>query len=191
MSTELMYPTIIFLSYGTIIFGSFIFLSNAFQLVSHLKSPRPDTFIFLCLGALSIGLGLFMKSRSMDDWQHYLDVAGHFFVTYKIWIISAVCVSVGGVVLVGLPGAAILGGLDPLIEVVAAKPLGWSQPHGDTTWPLALFYSVAAPWLFFGIYYTLKKTTLLESKAWQFGGVFLLTFLALLLIHLLYRFSNR
>ncbi len=79
------------------------------------------------------------------------------FDAHKWPLLAAAAVSGLGVFpLMGLPGAGLMELLDRVANWLHGRPLGAPMQYGDAHWPIAICYSIAAPWLLFGIHWGLR-----------------------------------
>lgn len=167
--------------------GLLVVATNGWSLLLDLPSFQPENLVFLLVGALMIGLGFLARTREASHWAQYRERALQFAAAHKWWLIVAAAVSIGGSLLVGLPGVALMALLDRGVDLFAG-PLGWSAPHGDTLWPLALAYSFLGPWVCFSIYLGIGKLSQSRPSAWRVAFVCTVAFLV---FHSLFRFLNR
>ncbi|OVE76691.1 hypothetical protein BVX98_05255 [bacterium F11] len=180
------------ISYIFIAYGGLVVISNAYALFRNLKNIPENSITFFILGLFLIGIGFFIRSREVSDWSRYGASAIDFIRMHKGWLISALSISIGGILLLGLPGAALMEWvLDPVVEALVAGPLRWAKPHGDTVWPMALLYTVATPWLCFGLFLIIGKTSLSHVRPWNFVALSTLATALLFLSHIVFRFCNK
>jgi hypothetical protein len=80
-----------------------------------------------------------------------------FFQAHKWPLLAAAAVSVLGFFpLMGLPGAGLMAVFDAVANVLHQRAPSHPTHYGDAHWPIALCYSIAAPWILFGVYLALK-----------------------------------
>ena len=91
-------------------------------------------------------------------------------------LIVAAVLMVGGLVVLGIPGAAYASVTAPLAELLRGLPPG-SLLAGDRAWPLAIVMTLAVPpalplavWL---LGWLRPAAGWLEATAWVVGGVYL------------------
>lgn len=110
------------------------------------------------------------------------------FKKHKGLLISAAVSFVGFFPLMGAPGFALISAFQGLIALATGTP--YDDSYGDNTWPMAILYAIAFPWIVFLAYQGLKR--LPDGLNALFYGkrsvvlAFALSFLGLFVFHAIF-----
>lgn len=103
---------------------------------------------------------------------------------HKGFLISAAISLLGFFPLMGAPGFALISTFQAILALATGAP--YDASYGDDTWPMAIMYAIAAPWVVFLTYQGLKRlnSSFRGKRALLFA--LLISFLALFVFHAIF-----
>jgi hypothetical protein len=186
---------VIWLAGGFIEFALLLgFVNSGLNLFRRYGDSAALKSTMVVLGILSILWGAlvwYLATRSPETWRVWWEWSVAFAREEKTWLIGTAIAFTVGIVSMGLMGIPSMYLGEAVVQPLIATPLAWKAPHGDTSWPMLLGYAALLPWIAFASHLAIKKFFSTMTMPTHAAVVITATAILSLVVHVLYRFSNR